>query len=58
MNFLKELSIEDQVTIHEKNESEEATVLALQKKIKPACLAIELVKKNSFQNFLNLIKYF
>jgi hypothetical protein len=41
--FLKELSIEDQV-IHE-NESEDATILASQRK--QTCLHIELVNKSS-----------
>jgi acyl-ACP thioesterase len=40
MNFLKELSIEDQVTIHE-NESEEATVFSITKEDK-TCFALQL----------------
>ena len=40
MNFLKELSIQDQVTIHE-NESEEATVFSITKEDK-TCFALQL----------------
>jgi hypothetical protein len=43
MNFLKELSIEDQVVIHE-NESEDA-IFSITKKTKLVCITIELVKK-------------
>ncbi|MBX9887063.1 MAG: acyl-[acyl-carrier-protein] thioesterase [Flavobacteriaceae bacterium] len=43
MNFLKELSIQDQVTIHE-NESEEATVFSIRKEDK-TCFALQLKLK-------------
>ncbi|MBU0941156.1 MAG: acyl-[acyl-carrier-protein] thioesterase [Bacteroidetes bacterium] len=43
MNFLKELSIQDQVTIHE-NESEEATVFSITKEDK-TCFALQLKLK-------------